>query len=122
MSKPSYRPEETAKRIVTHVTEVKISLAASDDGWRAAAAAGGSIDPAAIAAAGERIASHHARVASMMLFLAGHGFLFRAGKNAVHGYSSEIEAGDAKRLLIAAGFEDREFQIVLEYTRGWGML
>jgi hypothetical protein len=58
----------------------------------------------------------------MMELLADHGFIFRAGKNAVYCYSNKVEAGEAKRLLFSAGFRDREFQIQLEYTRGWGML
>lgn len=72
--------------------------------------------------AGARIAEHHARVAAMMELLDRHGFQFRAAKNAVHGTSAVVEAHEAKALLLAAGFHDREFQIVLEYTRGWGML
>jgi hypothetical protein len=101
------------------VTEVRISLIADP---AESAEASDALRPAAVRERGRHLAEHHARVASMMEFLEGHGFHFRTAKNAVHGPSTEVEAGEAKRLLLAAGFLDREFQIVLEYTRGWGML
>ena len=72
--------------------------------------------------AGTQADAHHARVAAMMEFLSGHGFSFICKANAVYSFSRDVEAGVVKRLLIGAGFKDREFQIVLEYTRGWGML
>lgn len=106
--------------IVTHVTEVKFRLFPEDDPLNAAADE--AVTPASVRRAGDRVADHYRRVAAMMELLAGQGFVFRAGKKMVHGYSREMEADDTKRLLLAAGFKDREFQIVLEYTRGWGML
>jgi hypothetical protein len=36
--------------------------------------------------------------------------------------STEVEAGAVKRQLLARGFRDREFRVVLEYVRQWGML
>ena len=58
----------------------------------------------------------------MVNFLEKLGFRISTGKACIVADSTDIEAGDAKRRLIAAGFHDREFQIVLEYTRKWGML
>jgi hypothetical protein len=110
------KENETKTPIVTHVTEVKIAL--EHEGPLQCDA----ITPAMIREAGKRAATHYARVAEMLELLAGLGFSFRADDKAVYCYSDEIEAGDVKKRLIAAGFRDREFQIVLEYTRGWGML
>jgi len=55
-------------------------------------------------------------------FLEKLGFAISTGKDCIIADSADIEAGDVKRRLIAAGFHDPEFQIVLEYTRKWGML
>jgi hypothetical protein len=110
--------------IVTHVTQITIGLLPDDKSTisQAAAGSGGPITPAMVKQLGKDIAGYYSRVASMMELLASHGFSFRRSNKAVHCYSREVEAGEAKRLLLAAGFNDREFQIVLEYTRGWGML
>ena len=120
--KRSERPEEAQTPIVTHLTRVKFSLAPDDDRLAEAASDKELITPLMVNQAGRHISDHYTRVTKMMELLADHGFSFRAGKNAVYCYSNEVEAGEAKRLLLAAGFRDREFQIVLEYTRGWGML
>ena len=36
--------------------------------------------------------------------------------------STDVEAGAVKRHLLARGFRDREFRVVLEYVRQWGVL
>lgn len=118
----SERPKEAPTPVVTHLTRVKISLALDDDLLAEAASGKALIAPVMVNQAGKHIADHYTRVTKMMELLADHGFSFRAGKKAVYCYSSEVEAGEAKRLLLSAGFRDWEFQIQLEYTRGWGML
>jgi len=117
MSKPSQSPRAIANRIVTHVTEVSIGLSPEEEPRK-----GEPLSPSAVRNAGSRLAERYARVATMMELLERHGFVLRAGKDAVICTSTEMEAGETKRLLLGAGFADREFQIVLEYTRGWGML
>ncbi len=106
--------------IVTHVTEVKIPLLSDNN--LLPVPDSDSVTPASVRQAGDWMAEHYRRAAAMMDLLARHGFTFRAEKKVIHCYSSEMEAGDTKRLLGEAGFKDREYQIVLEYTRGWGML
>jgi hypothetical protein len=114
--------KEVSTPIVTHVTQITVSLL-PDDGTASQAVAGSeTVTPAMVKQLGKDVAERYSRVASMMELLASHGFSFRRSNKAVHCFSSEVEAGEAKRLLLAAGFNDREFQIVLEYTRGWGML
>ena len=108
--------------IVTHVTQVTISLLPDEHILTDFSTGSGPVTPQIVSQAGKQITEHFMRVTSMMELLAGHGFSFRRSQKAVHGYSSEMEAGEAKRLLLEAGFKDREFQIILEYTRGWGML
>lgn len=81
-----------------------------------------SVDREKILAQGEEFRLRSERVVAMMDFLAGLGFRLSSGTNCVYADSTEIEAGDIKKRLIAAGFRDWEFQIVLEYTRKWGMM
>jgi Holliday junction resolvasome RuvABC DNA-binding subunit len=54
--------------------------------------------------------------------LAGLGFTVRRERDRVAGDSAEVEAHEAKRALRALGFEDREYQVTLEYVRQWGIL
>jgi hypothetical protein len=122
MSKRAVSPRAIANRIVTHVTEVSISLVPDEETLKGRRAKDEALSPAAVFDTGTRLAEHYARVATMIELLERHGFVLRAGKGAVICTSTEMEAGEAKRLLLGAGFADREFQIVLEYTRGWGML
>jgi hypothetical protein len=107
--------------IVTYITEVKIFLSPEDSILNTVACKE-PITPMIVRQAGEQTCEHYKRVAAMMELLSGNGFNFVAKEGAVYCYSNEVEAGAAKQLLLAAGFRDREFQIVLEYTRGWGML
>jgi hypothetical protein len=121
MLKQPDRPQEASKPIVTHVTQVTISLE-PDDLLTDPAISSGPFTPAMMRQTSKQISDHYTRVITMMELLKSHGFSFRADKQAIHCFSTEVEAGEAKRLLLAAGFKDREFQIVLDYTRGWGML
>lgn len=106
--------------VVTHLTRVSLTLAADPDCCRTMLMGG--VDPATVRALGRLAAERAERVAAMMDLMAKWGFTFKAGKNVVYCYSNTIEAGEIKKVLLAEGFKDREFQIVLEYTRGWGML
>lgn len=81
-----------------------------------------SVDREKILALGEEMRFRSERVVAMMDFLENLGFRLTSGANCVYADSSDIEAGDIKKRLIAAGFRDWEFQIVLEYTRKWGMM
>ena len=108
--------------VVTHITEVKISLEPEEIIPSEVTTGKVDVTPMMVRQAGLQVAEHYERVASMMEFLAGHGFSFSSRVKSVHCFSREVEAGEVKQLLIKAGFRDREFQIVLEYTRGWGML
>jgi len=120
--KQADKHKEASTPIVTHVTQVTISLLPDEHILTDSSTGSGPVTPHMVSQAGKQITEHFMRVTRMMELLAGHGFSFRGGQKAVHGYSSKVEAGEAKRLLLEAGFKDREFQIVLEYTRGWGML
>ncbi|MEG6586646.1 hypothetical protein [Dendrosporobacter sp. 1207_IL3150] len=62
------------------------------------------------------------RVAAMVELMAQKDFDFYIEEQTVYCYSRQVEAHEIKRMLTEAGFKDREYQIVLEYTRGWGML
>ncbi|WP_242344271.1 hypothetical protein [Anaeromyxobacter terrae] len=54
--------------------------------------------------------------------LAARGFSVRRERARIVAESVTVEAGDAKRQLLALGFRDREFQVFLEYVRQWGVL
>jgi predicted deacetylase len=71
---------------------------------------------------GDRLARRAERVAAMMDVLAARGFTFKFEKDRVFADSNEMEAQDAKRYLLSQGFEDTEFQVLLEYARKWGVL
>lgn len=107
--------------VVTHLTQVVFHL---DDRRivETAALPRQNIGPAAARRFGVLMLERVNRIAAMMELLAVHGFYFERKGPVIHGYSHEIEAYEAKRILLEAGFRDCEFQIILEYTRGWGML
>lgn len=104
--------------MVDHLTRVRIPLLDGDPPLDPDAAP----TAAAVRAAGERARAHAERVARMIEALAERGFTFRAERGRVVAESAAVEAGEAKRHLLALGFRDREFQIVLEYARRWGIL
>ena len=77
---------------------------------------------AGVLAEADRVRAHAGRVAGMMEVLAALRFGFRRAGARIVAESADVEARQAKARLLAAGFEDREFQIVLEYRRRWGIL
>lgn len=107
--------------IVTYVTRVSLPLEIDPEELNALCT-DDCIKPDSIRSIGIKMAQRAERVASIMELLAAKGFMLRLEKQAVYGYSNNVEAQDIKRCMLAAGFKDREFQILLEYTRGWGML
>lgn len=107
--------------VVTFLTQVRLRFD-YDESCLEGLRRGQIVDPGVIREAGLRLAARFERVAAMMDFLKDRGFICRAGRQVVCCFSNEVEAYEIKRELIAAGFSDPEFQIVLEYTRGWGML
>ena len=54
--------------------------------------------------------------------LASAGFSIRRERGRVVADSSAVEGREAKDLLRAAGFEDREYRVFVEYVRQWGFL
>lgn len=107
--------------IVTFLTRVMLSLHPDilDDGFKLNTDC---VTPESVRQMGQIMQERVQRVAAMMELLKTLGFTFSAKKQVVTAYSNEIEAYEVKRKLKNAGFADREFQIILEYTRGWGML
>lgn len=107
--------------VVTHLTRVGLSLLPDTDVFQALPVVG-QPTPEVIRSIGRTMAVRAERVAAMMELMAAQGFSFESDKRAIYAYSNEVEAFQIKRDLIRAGFADYEFQIYLEYTRGWGML
>ena len=107
--------------IVTYVTRVGLPLEIDPEELNALRTVH-CIEPDIIRLIGSKMAQRAERIAAIMELLAAKGFTLRLEKQAVYGYSNEVEAQDIKRCMLAAGFKDREFQLLLEYTRGWGML
>ncbi len=62
------------------------------------------------------------RVHELAAALGGLGFERRPAPGGESFASTEVEAGAVKRHLLARGFRDREFRVVLEYVRQWGVL
>jgi hypothetical protein len=110
--------EKTA--VVTHITRVALSLVPEAQVLEVLYSQ--LPTPAAVRAVGKMMADRTERVAEMMELLEKQGFSFERDKQTIFAYSNTVEAYEVKRDLIRAGFADREFQIYLEYTRGWGML
>lgn len=107
--------------IVTYVTRVGLPLEIDPEELNALCT-DDCIKPDPIRLIGIKMAQRAERVAAIMELLEAKGFALRLEKQAVYGYSNDVEAQEIKRCILAAGFKDREFQILLEYTRGWGML
>ena len=63
-----------------------------------------------------------ARQAEMAAVLEAIGFTLQRHGRRIAFSSSTVEAQTAKAYLRAHGFLDREFGIVLEYTRQWGVM
>lgn len=107
--------------VVTFLTRVVLSMHPDilDDGVNLK---DGDVLPEDARRLGQAMQERASRVAAMMELLERLGFAFSAKNQIVTAYSNQVEAYEVKRELINAGFADREFQIILEYTRGWGML
>ena len=54
--------------------------------------------------------------------LAGRGFSVREERRRMVAESASVGAQDVKRYLRSLGFEDREYRVVLEYVRKWGVM
>ncbi len=50
------------------------------------------------------------------------GFVLRVHRRRIVAESPAVGAQEVKALLRAAGFQDREYQVFLEYVRQWGTL
>jgi hypothetical protein len=72
--------------------------------------------------AGELTKVHYDKVAAIMEALAAIGFQFLAVNGRVYAVSDTVGAREAKEYLLKKDFKDTDFQIHLEYTRGWGMM
>jgi hypothetical protein len=54
--------------------------------------------------------------------LAALGFAVKRERRRIVADSFQVGGREAKELLRARGFEDREFQVYVEYVRQWGIL
>jgi len=107
--------------IVTYVTRVGLSLEMDPDVCSAVMTAS-VVGPEMVRELGIKMAHRMERIAAIMELLATKGFIFEINKQVVYACSNKVEAQEIKRCMLNAGFKDREFQVLLEYTRGWGML
>jgi hypothetical protein len=104
--------------IVNHVTLIRIGLHANLPIDLSTLAEG----PHRLREAGVLAKAHYDKLAAMMEALAELEFVFSTDKNYLYGKSETIGAREAKEYLLAKGFQDQDFQIHLEYSRGWGMM
>ncbi len=63
-----------------------------------------------------------ARGAALAGALSAAGFDLRTRRGRAVARSASVQAGEAKALLRALGFLDREYRLHVEYTRGWGFM
>ena len=63
-----------------------------------------------------------ARADELARALADRGFDVRRERSRIVADSSEVEGQDVKAYLRGRGFEDREFQVFVEFVRKWGVL
>ncbi len=66
--------------------------------------------------------AHYDKLAAIMEALTELKFVFSTDKNYLYAKSEIVGAREAKEYLLAKGFQDQDFQIHLEYSRGWGMM
>lgn len=111
---------EPYKPMVNHLTRIILKLVEEPVPYDALAA--GQPSPAAVRSFGERLAGRAERVAAMMEALAARDFTFKFAKDRIFADSAELEAQEAKKYLLALGFADTEFQVLLEYARKWEVL
>jgi hypothetical protein len=62
------------------------------------------------------------RAGDLAAALSDRGFAVRRAGRRIVADSTEVEGQDAKAYLRARGFEDREYQVFVEFVRQWGML
>jgi hypothetical protein len=62
------------------------------------------------------------RAEALARALSDRGFDVRRERRQVVADSTEIEGQDVKAYLRARGFEDREYQVFVEFVRKWGVL
>lgn len=114
MSEP-YNP------MVNHLTRITLKLTEEPLPYDIVAAAAPPT-PDSVRQFGRKLETRVARVAAMMEALAERGFTFKFEKDRILADSFDMEAQEAKQYLIARGFQDREFQVMLEYARKWGVM
>lgn len=68
------------------------------------------------------VAAGSARADELAAALADLGFEVRRGSRRIVADSTEVEARALKATLRARGFEDRAYQVHVEYVRWWGFL
>lgn len=112
---------EPSKYMVNHLTRIIMRLVEEPLPYGSVATAN-PVVPADVRGFGDRLQTRAARVAAMMEALADHGFVCKFSKNCVLADSDAMEAQEAKKYLLARGFEDTEFQVMLEYARKWDVL
>lgn len=112
---------ETYRPVVNHLTRIILKLIEDPVPYETVAS---EAQPTAdsVRHFGERLSHRTERIAAMMEALAARGFTFKFEKDRVFADSNEMEAQDAKKYLLSQGFEDKEFQVLLEYARKWGVL
>jgi len=106
------------KPIVNHVTRVRLALTAS----LPIDFTGEKIQAHHLRETGNFVKEHYDKIAAIMDVLAELEFRLSADESYIYGESATVGAREAKEYLLAKGFHDRDFQINLEYTRGWGMM
>ncbi|MCX7781110.1 MAG: hypothetical protein N2491_09395 [Negativicutes bacterium] len=113
--------EKTYNEVVNHLTRVVLHLRPDPACYEMVNKAD-KVTPELIRDFSRAVAGRPLRVAAMMDALAAIGFEFTAHNNVIYADSQTVEAYEVKEYLLKQGFKDREFQIILEYARKWGML
>jgi hypothetical protein len=112
---------EPSQYMVNHLTRIILKLIEEPVPYETVTAPG-LPTPGSVRGFGQRLAARADRVAAMMEALAARGFVFKFEKDRVFADSETMEAQEAKKYLLTQGFEDTEFQVMLEYARKWEVL
>lgn len=104
--------------IVNHVTLIRMGLAVNLPIDLNTPQEG----PHRLREAGILAKAHYDKLAAIMEALTELKFVFSTDKNYLYAKSETVGAREAKEYLLAKGFQDQDFQIHLEYSRGWGMM
>lgn len=62
------------------------------------------------------------RSGDLVRALASLGFAIREEPRRIVADSSTVEAGEAKARLRSLGFGDRDYQLLVEFVRQWGVM